>query len=208
MIQGYQNSPIIPDRKKYLAICWQDQIYVQHNAIEGLSSAGGIQGFPTDTCIEILRVNNIGPIFNWVDDFTIFRSPSTSLPLMGQHCYDYDLTSFTSMMDPLGIPWHPISKKGQTSTCVSNILASAGTCAPRLSHFLRRNGTGLSRNSDVSLTHPTCLGRNVPPCMGLCSTSVLFVRMPAAPALHYWPSYQNFPMILYYTFCPAQSLMT
>src|SRR5882724_2149233 len=63
MVQAYRNSPIIPEHKKYLAVCWQDEIYIQHNAVEGLSSAGGIQGMPADACIKILRANDISPMF-------------------------------------------------------------------------------------------------------------------------------------------------
>ena len=87
---------------------------MQHNAIEGLTSAGGIQGTPTDACIKILCANKIMPMFKWVDDFVIFRSPSTSPPLVDQYTYEYDLACITGIMDhPFGIPWHPISKKGQ-----------------------------------------------------------------------------------------------
>jgi len=95
MIQAYQTSPIIPAHKKYLAICWRNDIYVQDNAIEGLSSAGGIQGTPADACIEILRAHKIEPIFKWVDDFVIFRSPSASPPRVARFVYNYDLTSVT-----------------------------------------------------------------------------------------------------------------
>jgi len=113
MIQAYRNSPIIPAHKKYMAICWRDNIYIQHNAIEGLASAGGIQGAPADACIEILRVHKISPVFKWVNDFVIFRSPSSSHLPTDQYYYDYDLPCMTKITEPLGIPWHPISKKGQ-----------------------------------------------------------------------------------------------
>ena len=91
MVQAYRNSPIIPMHKRYLAVSWQDNIYVQHNAIEGLSSAGGIQGTPADVCIEILRASKIMPILKWVDDFVIFRSPSTSSMSADDYTFDYDL---------------------------------------------------------------------------------------------------------------------
>src|SRR5882724_5373637 len=106
MIQAYRNSPIIPAHKKYLAVCWQDGIYVQHNTIEGLSSEGRIQGTPADTCIEILCTNKITPVFKWVDNFVIFRSPSTSHLLVHQYTYDYDLACMTRITNLLGIPWH------------------------------------------------------------------------------------------------------
>ena len=74
---------------------------------------GGIQGTPADACIEILHANKISPIFKWVNNFVIFRSPSGShsLPIGGT--YDYDLACMMWITDPLGIHWHPISKKGQ-----------------------------------------------------------------------------------------------
>jgi len=103
MIQAYRISLIILTHKKYLVVCWCDSIYVQHNSIKNLSSAGGIQGTPADACIDILHANKIHPIFKWVDDFVIFHSPSLlCLP---------DAVFYVT--DPLGIPWHPVSKKGQ-----------------------------------------------------------------------------------------------
>jgi len=113
MIQAYRNSPIVPAHNKYLAVSWRNAIYVQHNAVEGLSLAGRIQGALADACIEILHANKIGPVFKWVDNFVIFRSPVASGPLTDVYKYDYDLTKVTDITDLLGIPWHPLSKKGQ-----------------------------------------------------------------------------------------------
>jgi len=76
MVQAYRNSLIILAHKKYLVVSWNDGIYVQHNAIEGLCLASGIQGTPADACIEILCMNGIHPVFKWVNDFIIFHSPS------------------------------------------------------------------------------------------------------------------------------------
>ena len=74
---------------------------------------GTIQGTPADACVEILHTNKITPVFKWVGDFVIFRSPSASRSLADEDVYDYDLTNMTKIMDPLGIPWHPTSKKRQ-----------------------------------------------------------------------------------------------
>jgi len=113
MVQAYWNSPIVPMHKKYLAVSWRDSIYVQHNAIKGLSSASGIQGALADACIEILRANKITPVLKWVDDFVIFRSPSTSSLSVDEYTFDYDLACIAQITDPLGIPWHAVLKKGQ-----------------------------------------------------------------------------------------------
>jgi len=83
MIQAYRNSPINPAHKKYMAICWQDNIYMQHKStcstmpLKALHSEARIQGAPTDTCIKILCMHKISPVFKRVDDFVIFRSLST-----------------------------------------------------------------------------------------------------------------------------------
>ena len=99
---------------------WDGKIYVQHVAIEGLATAGGIQGTIADACIALLKWCSIAPVFKWVDDFVLFRAPSPS-PLSdnppGHHAplcsFPYDLTSILKFTAPLGIPWHPISRKGQ-----------------------------------------------------------------------------------------------
>jgi len=122
MIQAYRNSPIIPAHKKYLAVCWHEEIYVQCNTVKGLASAGGIQGTPADACIEILSAHGIQPVFKWVNDLVIFRSLSNMTLADSHHTYDYDLASVFCITDHLGIPWHPISKKGQDFGCIFKYL--------------------------------------------------------------------------------------
>ena len=95
---------------------WRQGIYVQHVAIEGLATAGGIQGNVTDACVAILNWHGIKPVVKWVDNFIFFCTPvmpspghAASLP----HMYPYDLNRILALTTPLGIPWHPISCKGQ-----------------------------------------------------------------------------------------------
>ena len=59
IMQAYHNSPIAPRHKLYLAISWEDQIYVGHVAVEGLVMAGGIQGTAVDTLLDILKYHGI-----------------------------------------------------------------------------------------------------------------------------------------------------
>ena len=101
---------MIPDHKKYLAI--GGHVYVQHVAIEGLATVGGIQGMITATCIRILAHHGIHPVVKWVDDFVFFCEPSTSAQPL-PYVFPYDLADVFSVTKPLGIPWHSISKKGQ-----------------------------------------------------------------------------------------------
>ena len=110
--KAYRNSPIIPDHKRYLAILWRGHVYIQHVAIEGLATAGGIQGTVADVCIQILAHHGIHPVIEWVVNFVFFREPSISAQPL-PHAFPYDLTDVFSVTKPLGIPWHSISKKGQ-----------------------------------------------------------------------------------------------
>ncbi len=95
---------------------WKDLIYVQHVAIEGLATTGGIQGTIADACITLLKWKGIHPVVKWVDNFIFFHSPTSPQPALGNllsTSFPYDLDSILGFMAPLGIPWHPISRKGQ-----------------------------------------------------------------------------------------------
>jgi len=46
--QAYHNSTIALVHKPYLAILWNDTVYVGHVMMEGLATARGIQGCPAD----------------------------------------------------------------------------------------------------------------------------------------------------------------
>ena len=104
--KAYRNSPIAPAHKPYLPIMWDTKIYVQHVAIEGLATAGGIQRSVADACIELLKHEGIHPVMKWVDNFVFFRSPT--IPTSDPPTFAYDLHSIQSFTSPLGIPWHPI----------------------------------------------------------------------------------------------------
>src|SRR5882724_8189088 len=88
---------------------WQGRIYVQHVAIEGLATVGGIQGMVADACVLILKHHDIGPAMKWVDDFMFFRTP-LSLP---DHEFTYNLSDILQVTSPCSIPWHPIKRQGQ-----------------------------------------------------------------------------------------------
>jgi len=85
--------------------------------MEGLLSSGNIQDIPADVLVAIIRSHGVNNILKWVDDFCFFHSPSSSCTDgQGglQHHYSIDITSILSVMDPLGVPWHPIMTKDKT----------------------------------------------------------------------------------------------
>jgi len=75
---------------------WNNSIYVRHVAVEGLMTAGGIQGNATDALLDILQHHMIPHDFKWVDDVIIFRSPVCSfinVDGMPKFTYGFDLDS-------------------------------------------------------------------------------------------------------------------
>ena len=88
-------------------------MYVQHVEIEGLATAGGIQGHVADTSLAILKHHKVEPAVKWVDNFVFFQVPLIELgPPTCQPHFKFDLAMILLITSPLGIPWHPISKKG------------------------------------------------------------------------------------------------
>ena len=110
--KAYRNSPISPSQKKYLCMYWKNNVYVQHVVIEGLATAGGIQGSVTDVTVALLKFHKIDPAIKWVDDFVFFQSPSKPVLCPFPPVFHYNLSTICSITEPLGIPWHLISKKG------------------------------------------------------------------------------------------------
>jgi len=112
----YHNSPITPKHKSYLAVSWNDDIYIGNCAVEGLATMEGIHSCPADALLDILHYHGIEDVFKWVDDVVIFWFPSASLIQPGSailNMFPFDLSSIFNITTPLGVPWHLIETKGQ-----------------------------------------------------------------------------------------------
>ena len=118
--QGLPKFPNSSQTQHYLPILWCGRVFIQHVAIEGLATAGGIQGTVTDTCLRILAHHNIKPVAKWVDDFIFFQElallPSSQAKPNQPSPFQYNLSDVFAITNPLGIPWHNILKKGQDFT--------------------------------------------------------------------------------------------
>jgi len=86
---------------------------MQHVTVEGLATAGGIQGWIADMTLAVLKFHKIELAVKWIHDFVFFRVP---LPMItaasSKPSLKFDLSTILAITAPLGIPWHPISKKG------------------------------------------------------------------------------------------------
>ena len=81
--------------------------------IKGLATAGSIQGCVADATLAILKFHEIEPAIKWVNDFVFFRVHLPAIgPLPSNPAFKFDLSMILALTSPLGIPWHPISKKG------------------------------------------------------------------------------------------------
>ena len=81
--------------------------------IEGLATASSIQGGVVDAMVALLKFHGINPCIKWVDNFIFFRSPNTCLQAsVCPPSFNFNLSEILNIMEPLGIPWHPLLKKG------------------------------------------------------------------------------------------------
>jgi len=89
-------------------------MYVQHVTVEGLATAGGIQGNVANAAVTLLKHHKIDPVMKWVDDdFILFMSPILTQPTSNTpHHFAFSLSSILDITGPLGIPWHPLMCKG------------------------------------------------------------------------------------------------
>ena len=118
---AYHNSPIALHHKAYIAVMWLGEIYIEHCAVFSLVTSGGIQGTVADAAMAIFLFHGMSHIVKWVNDFVFFHSPITVLMNADngmEYLYRIDLSTILAISDPLGIPWHPTSHKGQDFTFV------------------------------------------------------------------------------------------
>lgn len=114
-VKAYRASPIKPDHKRYIASMWRGLIFPNHAAPFGLTTSGNIQGVVADALIHIFRYHHIPRALKWVDDFNIQREPISQTLLPDgrvEYQYGFDMDTVRNITDPLGIQWHPFTKKG------------------------------------------------------------------------------------------------
>jgi len=118
---AFRNSPIWPPHKALCVVEWAGSLFVDHVFPFGLATAPSVQGCVADATVDLLDTWDVNPVFKWVDDFNFMREPCSAIMQEDgsiDYNYTYDLHDIISLMDRLGIPWHPIDKKGHDFTFV------------------------------------------------------------------------------------------
>ena len=73
--------------------------------------AGGTQGNIADAMISLLKFH-VGPAIKLVDDFILFLCPvPSSINSITSPIFSFNLSTILKITKPLGIPWHPWSKR-------------------------------------------------------------------------------------------------
>ena len=122
---AFRNSPIWPPHKAFCMIEWASLFFIDHIFPFGLATAPGVQGCVMDATVDVLDAWNIAPVFKWVDDFNFMCEPcGTTSHDDGSkdYIYTYDLDDINQLTDKLGIPWHPIDKKGHDFTFLATYI--------------------------------------------------------------------------------------
>jgi len=105
---AFRRCPIHPSQQPNFVIMWNDLFYIDHVAPFGASSSSGVFGRVADSLMAMLRLHNIGPALNWVDDFLFFAFPTNSAsyaPRNWTPSFPYSLESIFAFTSPLGWPW-------------------------------------------------------------------------------------------------------
>ncbi|KAF8520848.1 hypothetical protein JB92DRAFT_3111597 [Gautieria morchelliformis] len=95
---------------------WKGEIYIEHCTVFRLATAGGIQGSMANTVVAIFTFMGIDYIIKWVDNFCFFCIPIRTITDKSSnphYLYWVNLSTILDASRPLGIPWHPTTKKDQ-----------------------------------------------------------------------------------------------
>lgn len=108
---AFRTVPIDPVHKAYTVVNFNG-FWLDHVHPFGCTSSGGNHSKVADFTIDAWRALGVGPADKWVDNFIVFASLVNGHGMKGSpFTYNYDLAGIKQMVEPLGIPWHPL--KGQ-----------------------------------------------------------------------------------------------
>ncbi len=111
----HRRTPIAPAQKRwFVAQGFPGKFYIQHCGPFGARSSESNSGQISGCTMEIWRYEGISPSFKWSDDHTIFRFPVRGDgSLNNPFVFSYDSRRVLDSVASLGVPWHPLTQKGQ-----------------------------------------------------------------------------------------------
>ncbi|KAL4261893.1 Hepadnavirus polymerase/reverse transcriptase [Pleurotus pulmonarius] len=106
----HRRTPLCPAHKRWFVIQSRPgQFYVQHACPFGAKASEGNSGEIANAALAIWKELGVGPVCKWADDMAVFRFPLPNSP----RSFPYDRVGALGKIASLGIPWHPVSDKGQ-----------------------------------------------------------------------------------------------
>ncbi len=77
--EAYRIVPIHPDKRRFLGVCWQGQVFVDCQLPFGLASAPVIVSVLGEALEWILRQRGIKAVIHYIDDFLLLGPPSSPM---------------------------------------------------------------------------------------------------------------------------------
>lgn len=121
---AFRTIPIMPSQWKYIVVRVDERFFIDKCLPFGITTAVGVHGETVDALVGILKWIGFDEVFKWVDDTTIWQTPtSASTSADGTTSFTYrfaDLSQIFNLADYLGIPLHPdkVQQFGSTITYV------------------------------------------------------------------------------------------
>ena len=105
---AFCHCPIRSDQQSSFIIGWEENFYIDHNALFGAASSGGVFGCIIDALMAIFCACKIGPATNWVDDCLFFNFlvsiPNSNNPT-DTPTFPYTIDMIFKLTSQLGWSW-------------------------------------------------------------------------------------------------------
>ena len=108
---AYRLVPVSPMDRKWLGICWQDQVYIDAMLPFGLRSAPKVFNAVADALEWCIAKAGVEILYHYLDDFVIVGPPESEQ--CGEH-----LLLLQQVCGQLGVPLAPEKQEGP-STCIT-----------------------------------------------------------------------------------------
>ena len=113
---AYRIIPVHPEDRPFLALSWQDRVYIDCQLPFGLASAPAIFSAVAEALEWILRRRGVRGVLHYLDDFLLMGAP-------GSHECSHVLATTFSTCEELGVPWPWTRSRAQQPASLSLVFA-------------------------------------------------------------------------------------